>query len=354
VRDERVALVLSERPGLDLTRDGDEDDEAVLEVYDARTGFLHNTTLALASPALAAVGGTFGCSVSEAGQGRGDLSGDGDADDAVFHVYDPERGQAVNLGLSVPLYPPPPTDGEHYLLHVLEEPSGRDANDDGDLEDLVVHVFAPSAGELIGTGLASQGSAVLVGGWVGASVCEAMQGTRDLDGDGEAGGNVVHVFELATGFVQNLGLDAFVLQASSRRVFLAPFEELAGTDWNQDGDRADRVLFDWSAADLRTRMSGAGIGAVLAVEGDHALLVAREAERGGDQNGDGDADDLVLELYDAATGATRALGWSAGSAALLSSRLEVVALVEEAAQGRDHNDDGDLLDEVLHVLAAMP
>lgn len=350
VADGRVALCLAERPGLDLTGDGDDLDRTVFEVYDGRTRLLHNTTLVLAGPAVAAVGHTFGFSVSEAEQGRGDLSGDGAADDAVFHVYDPERGFSLNLGLSVPLHPAPASDARHYLLRALESAQGRDLNDDGDLEDLVVCVFEPDTDRLFVTGLASQGAAVLLDGWVGVSVFEPMQGNADLDGDGEADGNVVHVYELATGGVQNLGLDAFVLHGGDRRVFLAPFETLSGIDWNQDGDREDRVLFDWSAADLRTRNSGEGIGSVLAVAGDQALLVVRETERGGDGNGDGDAHDLLLELYDAARGSTRALGWGAGSAAFLTSRLEVLALVEEEAQGRDLNGDGDRSDEVLHVL----
>jgi hypothetical protein len=354
VRDGRVALALAERPGLDLTLDGDEDDTAVLEVYDARTGVLHNTTLALAGPSVSSAGGTFGFAVSEAAQGRGDLSGDDDADDAVFHVYDPERGLSVNLGLGVLLYPPPPSDGERFLLHALEETGRHDSNGDGDLEDLVVYVFEARAGLLIESGLASHGAAALLDGWVGLSVGEAMQGSSDLDGDGEASGNVVHVFELATGQVQTLGLDAFVLHASAARVFLAPAEDQSGVDWNQDGDTRDHILFDWSVLDQRTRNSRAGIGSVLAVAGDHALLAARETERGGDGNADGDADDLLLELYDASSGHTLALGWSAGSAAHLTPRLEVLALVEEDAQGRDLNGDGDLHDEVLHVLFRAP
>lgn len=350
VRDERVALCLSERAGLDLTHDGDELDRAVLEVYDARVGSLHNTALALAAPVVAATAHTFGFPVSEADQGRGDLSGDGDADDAVYHVYDPGRGLLANLRLCVPLYPAPATDGEHFLLHAFEQAAGRDTNADGDLDDLVVHVFAADTGIVSATGLASQASAVLMDGWVGVSVFEPMQGVSDLDGDGESSGNVLHAYELATGFVQGLGLDAFTLHASAQRVFLAPSEELSGTDWNRDGDRADRVLFDWSPGDASARGSGLGIGAVLAVAGDQALLTVSEAERGRDANGDGDADDRLLELYDGAMGRARALGWSAGSAAFLTSRLEVLALVEEDAQGRDLNDDGDRADEVLHAL----
>lgn len=348
VRDERVALRVAEREGLDLNLDGDDDDQAVFELYDARTRLLQNTTLVLAGPGLASAAGTFGLSVDERGQGRGDLSGDGDSDDAVFHVFDPERGLSVNLGVSIPFHPPPAVDGQRYLLLVREEPSALDRNGDGDLEDLVVHVFDAATGLLSNAALATQGSARLAGGWVGVSVSEAMQGSTDLDGDGEAGGNVVHAFELDTGSLQNLELDAFEFLASSGHLFLAPFEELAAVDWNDDGDQSDRVLFGWSAADGRTR-NLASVWDVLAVQGEHALVSARESDRGGDGNGDGDADDLLLELFDANLQRSRPLGLAQGRAQRLTAQLAVLALVEEAAQGRDLNGDGDLADDVLHA-----
>jgi hypothetical protein len=246
--------------------------------------------------------------------------------------------------------PAPSTDGERYLVRAFEGASARDANADGDLEDWVVHVFEPASGLLFDTGLAVQGAAALLGPWVAVSVSETMQGGRDLDRDGAVDGNVVHVFGLEEGVLVDLGLDTFSLLASGPRLFMAPSEDLAATDWNQDGDQSDRVLFDWNALDGRTSAAGSVVGTLVAVAGDHALVTARESERGGDQNDDGDADDLVLELHDARSGAVRALHLAAGASARLAPDLSLAVLVDELAQGRDLNADGDLADQVLFFL----
>lgn len=353
VRDGRVALMLSERPGLDLSLDGDDLDRTVFEVYDGRTRLLQNTTLVLAGTEIASAAGTFGVAVSEAGQGLGDLSGDGDTDDAVFHVYAPERGLSINLGLGVPFHPSAVTDGERYLVHAFEAAHGSDANGDQDLDDLVVVVFDPRTGLLTSSGLASQGAAVLAGAVVGIAVSEPMQGSLDLDGNGEANGNIVHVLDLEIETLQNLGLDSFRLLGTPSRLFLAPSEEAAQVDWNEDGDHLDQVLFAWDAVE-RVAHREVAILALLAANGDHALVSVREADRGGDENGDGDDDDLLLELLDARSGRSLPLGLAVGSATRLTGDLRVLTLVDEAAQGRDLNGDGDLADEVLHVLELGP
>lgn len=345
-----VALRLAERDGIDLNGDGDDADEAIFEVFDGATRLLQNTTLVLASDSVASAADTFGVSVSEAGMGLGDLSGDGDADDAVFYVYAPALGFSVNLGLSVPLYPPPAVDGARYLLLARESARARDLNADGDREDWTVYVFEAGPGFLYDTGLASQGSAVLLGGWVGVSVSEAMQGSSDLDGDGEASGNVVHAYELASGALVPLGIDAHALVASGERLFLLPSEQLSALDWNADGDALDRVLFDWNAARGAPRSSGLAAGELLAAQGATALLIERERERGADTNGDGDLDDHVLALHDVERGTRRSLALAAGSLARLTRARTVLALVDELAQGVDLNGDGDRADEVLHLV----
>jgi hypothetical protein len=339
VADGRVALRLAEADGLDLNLDGDDEDTALLEVYDGRTRLLQNTRLVLASSAVTAVGGVFGVAVSEAAQGRGDLSGDGDADDAVFHVYDPVRAFSVNLGLVVPLHPPPAVDGARFLLHALERPSGADWNGDGDLDDLVVHVFESEPGLLYGTGMASAAAAVLLGGWVGVSVSEAMQGSGDLDGDGEASGDVVHVIELESGALRNLGVDALELAGSATQLFLAPLPGSAAPA-AAGGDPAAGALYAWSPPDVGVRLVGDGVVRVIEVQGDHALVHVARDEHG-----------LALELVDARTGTHRPLGLAAGRVARLTSELWVLALVDESAVGADLNRDGDLADEVLHLVA---
>jgi len=349
IADGDVVLLLAERPGVDLNGDGDDRDTRVFELFEGTSRLLHNTTLVLAGDAVASAGGTFGVSVSEAGQGWGDLSGDGDTDDSVYYVYSPQLGYSVNLGLEVPLHPPPVVDGERFLLLASESSGALDRNGDGDLEDWIVHVFEPGPGRLYDTGLASQGSATLLGGWIAVSVSEAMQGSSDLDGDSDADGNVVHAFELASGALLSLGLDAFHLAASGERLYVLPSEQQAAIDWNGDGDQEDRALFDWSAAAMGPRRAQAVQGELVGVQGSRVLLRVSERELGQDRTGDGDLEDEVLELFEVESGARFALGLAAGSWARLLPDA-VLALVDEAAQGRDLNADGDRLDEVLHLV----
>lgn len=349
-----VALRLSERVGIDLNGDGDDQDRRVLELFDGSTRLLHNTTLVLAGDAVASAGGTFGVCVSEADQGLGDLSGDQDTDDAVYYVYSPQRGYSINLRLSVPLYPPPVVDGERFLLLASEAPAALDRNADGDLDDWIVHVFEADPGLLYDTGLASQGSAALLGGWVGVSVSEAMQGSSDLDHDGDADGNVVHALELASGTLLSLGLDAFQLASSGERLYLLPSEQQTAIDWNGDGDVEDRALFDWNALAAGPRRTSATFGEFVGAQGSLTLLRVSERELARDVTGDGDLADEVLELVEVERGTRRVLALAVGGQAHLLPGETVLALVDEASQGRDLDGDGDLLDEVLHVVAGRP
>lgn len=345
-----VALRLAEREGLDLNGDGDDQDRAVFEILDGETRLLHNTTLVLASDAVASTAGTFGVSVDEAGMGRGDLTGDGEADDAAFFVYSPSAGFSLNLGLSVPLWPPPLVDERSYLLLAQEAAGGGDRNGDGDRDDWIVHVFEAGAARLHATGLASQGSAVLLGAHVGVSVSEAMHGSSDLDGDGDADGDVVHVYELAGGAPVALGLDAFRLLSDGTRLFVVLSEDEGATDWNADGDRRDRVLFDWSSTSASLRSSGAVAGELLAARQGTVLVRVSERESGVDHTLDGDRADSVLELLDVTRQERATLALALGSNVRFAAGGVVLVLVDESGQGRDLNGDGDRSDEVLHLV----
>ena len=250
IADGKVALRLAERAGLDLTLDGD-DQTTPSSSSTTAYGDSSEHDPGARERRCRRADGTFGVSVSERGQGR-DLSGDGDPDDAVFHVYDPARGYSLDLGLFVPLHPPPVVDGQRHFAARARAAGAHDVNGDGDREDLVVASGSPPRAAPRHRAR-DGGPADLIGDWLGVSVPESMQGARDLDGDGAADGNVVHVIELATGRIENLDLDAFVLHGTDERVFLAPYEGLARVDWNGDGDQDDRILFDWNATDGRAR-----------------------------------------------------------------------------------------------------
>ena len=92
--------------------------------------------------------------VHESREDNVDLNGDGDASDLVLHIYDANANTTTNLGL----------DADHFDLH-------------GNLVAFRVH--------------------------------EGRQGNTDLNGDGDTAASVLHVYDVATEAIINLGLDAF-------------------------------------------------------------------------------------------------------------------------------------------------
>jgi hypothetical protein len=80
---------------------------------------------------------------------------------------------------------------------------------------------------------------------------------------------------------------------------MAPAEDLAAIDWNQDGDRAIACCSTGARATSAPARREHGGGACWPRRATTRCCSASESERGGDEDGDGDADDLVLELYDA-------------------------------------------------------
>ncbi len=350
IADGVVAFRTAESAGLDLNFDGDDTDPAVLQLYDAVTHQIHNPALAV-SGCVSVAGGAFGFLVDEFHQGQTDLNADGDGEDAVFHVYDPASRVARNLGLTASAQPV--RDASRFLLLAPEAGNARDLNADGDQQDEVFQVH-DIAGELpVNTGLASLGSAgqaLFVGPWLAASVSEEMQGGRDLDGDGDADGHVVHVREGTSGLVLDLSVDSFFLAPGGERLLFLSLEEFSGQDWNGDGDRSDAVLFDWDSRTRRLRNSNLSIVGIQGTSGEVTLVLVSELEEGEDANADGDADDLVLGLYDANAGGLRHLGLATRGSARLAPAGRAAALVSEADQGADLNGDGDRLDDVLHVI----
>jgi len=164
----------------------------------------------------------------------GDLNGDGDTFDSVWHVYDAQEGTTTNLAMAAgsacsDSFLPPPL--------LLCDPS-----------------TVPVVEKKI--------SAVLVG--------EKEQGATDLNGDTDAADQVLHLFEIETGHPLNIGLaDATVpgpsgsptgtrnplpLETSGQKVMMTVGEaEQGGIDLNQDGDADDQVAAVINAQNGRVR-----------------------------------------------------------------------------------------------------
>jgi len=194
---------------------------------------------------------------------------------------------------------------------------GADLNGDGDAQDIVLHLWDASTGGTRNLGLAIDGFR-LQGRWVALEVREDAQSSSDLNGDGDAGDFILHVFDNATGTIANIGLDvaAFFVEQQGDTLAFPVIEAFQGrTDLNGDGDLFDDVLHLFDAA--------TGITTNLGVPTwrhpdqiqfrTNALAVGVPEITNADFNSDGDRDDLVLHLVDPDTGAATNLGLATGA-----------------------------------------
>lgn len=354
--DGRVAYFAAES-SVDLNGDGDRLDPAVLQVFDTAASTNTNTGLAtLGSPPLHAAGAWL-VVVPEFDQGS-DLNGDGDLEDFVLHVYDASTGAVRNLGLSSggpgAEIASELSGGERFGL-LVPELDGLDLNGDGDLADSVAFLYDPATDRLTNTARASVRIA-FAGQWLAFLALESAQGgtqgpATDLNGDGDVLDAVAFLLNPLTGGVTNLKQDALDLVGSDKLLLLLRPEAGSDADWNLDGDLADRVVHAHDPAAGTTVNTGLAAAGVFGATPSALLLTVDEAAEGRDLDVDGDQVDAVFVLYDLVQrrSSNFALASSGPSGfAALTAAGQSVLLASEAAQGRDLNGDGDLADEVLH------
>jgi hypothetical protein len=218
--------------------------------------------------------------VSEADHGA-DLDGDGDTTDSVVQVHrlaDPPTewanvGQAGDRIVAC---------GRRAVFITPENVQGADLNLDGDQDDRVLQLFDPATATLTNTQQAAR-ELVCNDLFVAFRTPEEAQGETDLNEDGDLEDHVLQVYEFAPATLRNThqpvricDLDAcdprIPYRASLRSVKFLTFE------CDQEGP--------------------------VIIPGDDIC-------RGGvDLNDDGDPHDLIIQVYDMATGLTRAIGES--------------------------------------------
>src|SRR5262249_7649571 len=131
------------------------------------------------------------------------------------------------------------------------------------------------------------------------------------------------------------------------------------TDWNGDGDTNDRVAFVYDHATHVATSTGFALASTLTFPfGSGHLVVVEEGEpdQGNrDQNGDGDAADVVPIGYERATGVGRSLGVALNLPPSVDVRGDFVVVgVNERLNGHgDLDGDGDTSDRfVVYVYDA--
>ena len=331
--------------GQDLNGDGDAFDQVVF-VHDARKGVTKNLGLAGYVPKVDA--GLVAFSVSEAQQGGIDLNGNGSTFDYVMHVHDVSTGTTANTGM--PALQVDAMDGGLVMFRVGEYAHGADLNGDGDLSDIVPHIYAAKSKTLAGLGFACSYPGLLDGGVAAVQISEWSEG-KDLNGDGDVYDNVVSLYDVPAGAWTHLGLAAFgSLRLEQRRVACTVFESFqGGQDLNGDGDAWDQVIH---VHDMNTGCTKAlGAGVLIEIVGSHLCYTIAEASEGGvDFNGDGDIIDRVLHVFDVASGTVTNHALAVSGSEAGSTRV-LLQVAESYQGGTDLNGDGDALDSVVHVLA---
>jgi hypothetical protein len=226
----------------------------------------------------------------------GDLNGDGDAADAVLHVFDAKQRVTLNLGLAAAsvcrtvLGPPfvictpvSPVIGRSIVALLVGElaQSETDLNGDGDAGDDVLHVYSVATGAIINTRLAVARDVgrdvssyifpvmpVVAGDGIALLVGEVEQGGTDLNLDGDAVDDVLHVIEPTSHQILNLELAAATVlgpfgvrnaiwpQLDRHHVaFVAGEAEQGGIDLNGDGDADDEVTYELKMQSGRLRLA---------------------------------------------------------------------------------------------------
>ena len=270
-------------------------------------------------PELEASAGTLTCP-------GGDLNGNVTGEGADIVTYWDGGAEPVNLGMAAVTL----DMSEDLIAAIMDEdlqgvsltgfPDGGRA--------LVVHPRCepidscgwefPLDGDGLGVALGIAASDIQVRGTVVAVPAQegfGGVGSRDLNGDGDESDSVMSVFD---GTIRNLGVSTldFVLGEAATAscgdvqllAFRAPEVTQGAISLNGDPDADDFVMHVYDAESQTTRNLGQAASACdfaacdprnpYQVDGDRVTFLTLESDQDTDLNGDGDTTDLVLQVYD--------------------------------------------------------
>jgi cysteine-rich repeat protein len=322
---------------LSQDRNGDGDIlDTMLEVLDASTGVV--TVIAPAGPVAVRDGAAAflrrerdGAPGSPAGL---DVNGDGDTDDEIVHVWSVGGGlrnlrcAATAVALSA----------THVAALVSERGEGVDFNADGDLRDNVLMTFDrlnPDPVSCTDPGWRNSGLAAVRLGLadsVAVALVPEIDQNAALNDDGDRLDRVLFLFDATTSAVVPTGHAAEDFVLGETFVAFRTREAVQGVvSLNSivDDDILDDVLHVFDFAPSECRSSSPALGCLVNSEdaitpcrleacdprypyrilGNAVKFLTLEAAQGGlDLNNDGDADDLVIQLFDVVSGITTTIG----------------------------------------------
>ncbi len=308
--------------------------DAVLEVLHTGTSTLQ--TLCPATQVAVAAGmaaflrpesalGTVACPA-------GSLNGDADAADTVAALW-PGSGNPQSLGVAARFVALSP----NAIGAIVDERGQNNTilNGDGDANDGVVEVHPPTVvGAWTNTGQAAD-TLALCGPLAVFLTPETAQGAGSLNPpDADVFDRVLQIWDTATNGLTNTQRAAEDFVCGPTLVAFRTNEASQGDDLNSDGDSSDDVLMVYDPATDLVHDSQQAVTPCRIPECDPRIpyrvftssvkFLSRECDQQGgvfsfgcgtggtDLNGDGDADDLVIRLFDLTTGTTETIGTVTG------------------------------------------
>jgi Tol biopolymer transport system component len=258
----------------------------------------------------------------------GSLNADSDLNDTVIHFW-PGSGNPISFGLGGTAVSMS-TDIIAALVSESQE-SHQDFNGDGDGDDDVVGVLAFGGGGLIDTFQAAD-TVQACGPRAVFITPEWKQGAGSLNPpDTDSDDRVLQIWDTTSGTpLFNTGQEAEEFVCGPSLIAFRTNEASQGQDLNNDGDPNDDVLQVYDPATHIVHNTGQAVTPCrlpqcdpripyrvfdttvkfLTFECDqHGQVFSANCPTGGtDLNGDGDADDLVIQIFDITTGTTRTIG----------------------------------------------
>ncbi len=323
--------------GIDLNGDGDAQD-LVLHILDTNTGLISNQMFAGGSFGGATIDGNlFAFCVDEFTNGNTDLNGDGTVGDCVLHVKDLSTGIVTNAGISIRsqlIF-----EGSTIAFSVNEQfGENKDLNGDGDVADQVLHLYDVNTKTITNLGFAGA-FFIRDGNFIVFTVNEAQQ-NQDLNFDGDMGDRILHFYNIGTSTVTNLQQFAVDFNFDGNTIAFNLNEGIEGVDLNGDGDFFDRVLHIYDVNTGITTNLGLASGFPF-IDGN---IIAFASE-------DGAVSGVVYHIFDILSGVVTNLGLTADNGDMDIKGNIVVFVVDEFTEGVDLNGDGDAFDQnILHVL----
>lgn len=270
-----------------------------------------------------------------------DLNGDGDLRDNVLRVYDIASASLRSLpfqGVEPVLY-----EGK-LVFHTSENKAQKDLNNDGDLKDTVIRLYDETS-EAMTDIVITGGFPDINGNIIAFHVFERWV-DRDLNGDGDVEDMVIQFYDLETDTLTNTGIEGARASISGDLIAFHTFEFLSKQDFNGDGD-ADDVLIRLYNVRTAELIDPHLLGKYPILVDQQLAFETNEAALAQDFNQDGDLLDNVVRLYDLRSKTFEPTIFM-GTFPEFDGKLLVYSTLESQIN-EDLTGDGDLNDSVIQL-----